>query len=342
MIQNKKYLAWAGIAVLAFTLGACNDDLEEIYVGNMDQYQKAYITTGVSYPNGSLFKLSMSYGELLEQDGKLVFNGEKKLKISSGANAETDFFFRTTFPVKTQVSGTLALSTDADKFVEQYNGERELDEETGYRLLPSEWYTLEGSHATIAAGQKEAVIRFVPNMDILWDPGKYILPLSFTLDADSPVSLSENQSSLCLVFQINPPSGEYYEGSRLLTPGEYKVIPITGSTKPTDTTYELAFDQNPDTWWDFYGDSTVEIEFNEPQYLSHISVMNCGYYFYVLAKAEGETTFKSKGFYASASNVVYTVNMKTSFGIDPSKKVDRVRIRIFYTSISDVYFLVHD
>lgn len=342
--SNFKKLILHGF-MLVMALTSCNDDPEEVFVGDMEQYQKAYITTGVSYPNASVFKnISMGSTNLtVQDDGKLVLDEKKGLTLPNELNLETDLFFRTVFPVKTGVSGTLALRSDAEEYVGQYNSEQGLDEESGYKLFPSEWYTLEGSHATIATGQKEAIIRFVPNEDAAWNSGLYMLPLSLTLDPGSQVTLSENMSSLCLAFQINPPSTEYPEGSRLLTPEEYSVNTIS-ETLQGDDMYGLAFDQDPDTEWDLYfsylyGESTVEIEFNEPHYLSHIPVMGGDYGFYVYVKAEGEDSFKSKWF---SSEALKTVNTKEDLGLDPDKKVKTVRIKNYYTYITDVYFLVHD
>lgn len=350
MIQNKKYLAWPGILFFAFTLCACNDDPEVIYVGDMKQYQKAYITTGVGASAPQEF--SMSFGELIEKDDKLEFNPTQAVLTPAESYSETDIiYFRTTYPVKTRVSGILALRDNAEEYVEQYNNELELDDETGYRLLPPEWYTLEGNPAVINSGQKEAVIRVVPKTGAAWATGKYLMPLTLTLEAGSSAALSENMSDLCHVVHVVE---EYPENSRLLTADDYQVNKLTGSiaddkTATSDNTYGNAFDQNPETVWSTsLNDSTVEIVFDEPQYLSHVFVVMGGSTFaflpgsvYVYAKTEDEDTSAYKNKSMTNEEGLGTFNIK-DLGLDSSKKVDKVKIRNTQGNIKDVYFLVHD
>lgn len=349
MIQNKKYLAWPGILFFAFTLCACNDDPEVKYVGDMKQYQKAYITTGVGASAPQEF--SMSFGELIEKDDKLEFTPTQAMLTPAESYSETDIiYFRTTYPVKTRVSGILALRDNAEEYVEQYNDELELDDETGYRLLPPEWYTLEGNPAVINSGQKEAVIRVVPKTGAAWATGKYLMPLSLTLEAESSAALSENMSDLCHVVHVVE---KYPENSRLLTADDYSVNTLSGSgqgnqTVSSDNTYKNAFDQDPETvWTPGYRDSTVEIEFDEPHYLSHVFVVmgsSNGWLtglVYVYAKTEDEDTSAYKNKSMENKEGLGTFNIK-DLGLDSSKKVDKVKIRNSRGNIKDVYFLVHD
>lgn len=356
MIQNKKNLAWPGIMVfaLAFTLSACNDDPEVVYVGDMPQYQKAYITTGVSYPNSTVLdNISVSFGEVQQQeDGTLKYESKMDLK---GENNEQEIYFRTTYPVKTPLSGTVAPRIDSEEYVEQYNTEHELDGDNGYKLLPTEWYTLEGSPTVIESGQKEAVIRLVMRKDAPWIPGKYLIPLHLTLGEGSSVTLSENMSDLCLF--VHPNSDGTYEGGRFLTADDFTVNKLTGSgggnsTHSSDNTYGNAFDYDPKTLWGksvsdgrwdkLTVDTSVEIEFKKPCYLSHVYTVNNKGDIYVYAKEEGTSDFKSYNKRSSGGAALFEFNMLRDLKLDPEKKVDKVKIRNMKGFTADVYFLVHD
>lgn len=335
MILNKKYFALSALALLATMFAACSDDdPSEVYVGDMPQYQRAYITTGVSAPNGLAFKGVISSGDLrFTEEGKLVFQGG--MKISGTGSFDSEIYFRTNFAVKKAVSGTVAVVADAEEFLAKYNAENE----TESKLLPAEYYTIENGHVTIEAGSKSAAIHVVVNTELDWEPGEYLLPLSLTLDSGAGIKLAEDQSSICLKYSITKLDAQYPEGSRLLSPDEYEVE--DGSTAGAAN----AVDQDRSTAWGNYANEMMGITFKEAHYLSSICIVDCSYYFYpyIAYEETPDSTFGSGGYYFSgnASGMIeFSASRFDDF--DSSKKVKRVLINNYYGDIADVYFLVYD
>lgn len=338
MILNKKYFVLSGMALLAMVFVACSDDdPTEVYVGNMPKYQKAYITTGVSSPNGAVFKGSYSAGELkLTEDGTLVFDESSSMTPSGSFDA--DVYFRTTYAVKKALSGTVAVMPDAEEFVTRYNTEHQ----TAFKLLPEKYYTLENAHATIEAGSKDAVIHVSVHTDVDWEPGEFLLPLGLTLDNGAAVGLSEDMRTLCLTYNIEDESVEYPEGVRILSRDDYDIELVSGleSTHP-----ENAFDADRSTKWIDATKSDVVVTFKDPHYVSLICVVDCTYVWYTwMSYEDTPDTFFGGGYSWGEEEGLAGLDPATDSKLkyDASRKVKRIKLRNYMGEISDIYFLVYD
>lgn len=338
MILNKKYFALSGMALLAMIFVACNDDdPTEVYVGTMPQYQKAYITTGVSYPNGMVLKGVFTSDALqLTEEGKVIFVEGGSMQPSGGGSLNSDIYFRTTFAVQKAISGTLALIPDAEEFVAQYNTEHQ----TECKLLPTAYYTIENAHATIEAGSKSVVIRVMVNTDSKWELGEYLLPLEMTLDNGADIDLPEDKSTLCLKYIITaaPPSG-YPAGCRILSRDEFEVDANSSANA------EKAVDSDRSTKWGNGANEYMYVTFKEPHYLSSICIVDCTRYYYPYMAYEDdlENLIGSGGYYFSGNASGMTEFRATQFdGYDASRKAKRVAINNYNGNISDIYFLVYD
>lgn len=337
MILNKKYFALSGIALLAMIFVACNDDdPTEVYVGTMPQYQKAYITTGVSYPNGTVFKGVFTSDELkFTDEGKLIFVEGGSMQPSGGGSFDSDIYFRTTFAVQKAISGTVALLPDAEEFVAQYNTEHQ----TECKLLPAAYYTIENAHATIEAGSKSTVIHISVNTELKWDLGEYLLPLGVTLDNGTDIGLSEDKSTLCLKYSITKPAPKYPEGCRILSRDEFEVDANSSANA------EKAVDSDRSTKWGNGANEYMYVTFKEPHYLSSICIVDCTYYYYPYIAYEDdlENLIGSGGYYFQGEASGMIEFRATQFDdYDASRKVKRVAINNYNGKISDVYFVVYD
>lgn len=269
-------MVWCGAVMLTMVTAACDDDPEEVFVGDMPQYQKAYITTGVSYPNGIVHVGTFAASKLEFSGTKLVLTSSDELDWNS-SSVNTDIYFRTTYETKNPVSGTLKVRSDAEQFIADYN-ENNVESAEGadntYQLLPESYYTITDAHATIEAGRKEAVIHVNVNTEG-WDAGRYLLPLTFELDGNQSVSLSENQKEICLVYDIIR-EGSNYDGLRMLSRDEYEGSSYYGNSY--DSEYfpiEDAFDENYETAY-INGDpgGTLYVKFKQPVNLEHFIYVN--------------------------------------------------------------------
>lgn len=338
MIPNKKYFALPGLALLAMIFIACNDDEPtEVYVGDMAQYQKAYITTGVSYPNGTMLNGGYTADALqLNDAGKLVFVEGGKLAPSGDGSFDTDIYFRTTYAVRKAISGTIALIPDAEEFVARYNSEHQ----TECKLLPAEYYTIGNSHATIEAGSKSAVIHVVANTDNEWNIGEYLLPLKMTMDDGADISLVENMSTICLKYSIAAkPESPYPVGCRILSRDEFDIEVIENAP----VGYENAFDSDRSTGWNENGYSSVCVTFKEPHYVSRICVVDCDYYYYTWLSYEDTPDDLFGGRYTrGVASGLSEFNPVSTLGYDASRKVKCVALRNYYAWIADIYFIVYD
>lgn len=329
MILNKNYFALSGMALLAMAFVACNDDdPTEVYVGNMSKYQKAYITTGVSQPNGAVFKGSYSGKLQLSDEGKLVFV-QGTAMIPSGGSFDTDIYFRTTYAVKKSISGTVDVVPDAEDFVARYNAEHQ----TQFKLLPEAYYTLENTRATIAAGSKSTSIHISVHTDLDWEFGEFLLPLGVTLDKDAGIALSEDNSTVCLQYSIVSPG-------YLLSSDDYEIALASGSA---DSHPENAFDGDRNTSWSAgNASSDVVVTFKEPHRISRVCVLDCGYVYYTWMSYEETPDTFFGGSYTWGENPGLSELNVTNLGYNASRKVKRVKIRNYYTDIADIYFLVKD
>lgn len=339
MKLNKKYFVLPCMALLAMVFVACSDDdPTEVYVGNMAKYQKAYLTTGVSSPNGTLFKGSYSASELkLTDEGKLIFVDEATMTPSGNGSFDTDVYFRTTYAVKKALSGTVDLMPDAEEFVTRYNTEHQ----TACKLLPEKYYTLENAHATIEAGSKDAVIRVAVHTDLEWEPGEFLLPLELSLDNGASIGLSEDMRTLCLKYSIIDESVDFPEGGRILTPDDYDIELVRGSA---NTHHENAFDADRNTIWNSgTGTTDVVVTFKEPHYVSLVCVVDCSYAFYTWFTYEDtpDDFFGGKFDYGEEEGLA-GIDPVELLKYDPSRKVKRVKLRNYYGEIADFYFFVYD
>lgn len=337
MILNKKYFALSGIALLAMIFVACNDDdPTEVYVGTMPQYQKAYITTGVSYPNGMVLKgIFTSDAVQLTDEGKVIFVEGGSMKPSGGGSFDSDIYFRTTYAVQKAISGTLAPTPDAEEFVAQYNTEHQ----TECKLLPAAYYTIENAHATIEAGSKSVVIRVMVNTDAKWELGEYLLPLEMTLDNGADIDLPEDKSTLCLKYIITaaPPSS-YPAGCRILSRDEFEIELASGSA---DSNPGNAFDSDRSTSWGDGSSSDVVVTFKEPHYVSRVCVVDCWVYYTWMSYEDTPDSFFGGKFSYGEEHGLSEYNV-SGLGYDASRKVKCIRLRNYYSEISDIYFLVYD
>lgn len=339
MILNKKHFVLPGMALLAMVFVACNDDdPTEVYVGNMAKYQKAYITTGVSSPNGTALKGSYTAAELkLTDEGKLIFDEGGNLAPSGGGSFNTDIYFRTTYAVKKAISGTVALIPDAEEFVNRYNAEHQ----TACELLQEKYYTIENAHATIDAGSKDAVIRVLIDTDLDWDLGEYLLPLGMTLDNGAAIDLSEDRRTLCLKYSITKAPAVYPAEGRILTSDDFDIELVSGSA---DTHPENAFDSDRNTSWDCpSGTCDVVVTFKEPHYVSRICVVDNTYVYYTWMSYEDTPDTYFGGSYTwGEENGVSELNPASTLKYDASRKIKRVRLRNYYGMLADAYFFVYD
>lgn len=332
MILNKKYFALSGMALLATVFVACNDDdPTEVYVGNMPKYQKAYITTGVSQPNGAVFEGSYP-GELqFTDEGKPVYVHSTTM-VPSGS-FETDVYFRTTYAVKKAISGTIDVVPDAEEFVARYNTEHQ----TACKLLPASFYALEDTRATIEAGSKSSEgIHVTVHTDLDWEPGEYLLPLAIMLDKGADIGLSEEKSTLCLKYIITS-SSEYF-----LTSDDFDLQLSSGSTV---TPIENAFDADRSTLWSTSSTTTCDVlvTFKEPHYVSRICVVDCSYVYYTWMSYEETPSTFFGGNYTWGENPGFSVlNPASNMSYNASRKVKCIKIRNYRGNIADIYFLVKD
>ncbi len=334
MILNKKYFALSALALLTTMFAACSDDdPSEVYVGDMPKYQKAYITTGVSYPNGTAFKGVISSGDLkFTEEGKLVFEGG--MTISGNGSFDSDVYFRTNYAVKKAISGTVAEVPDPEEFLAQYNAEHR----TECKLLPAGYYTIENGHATIEAGSKSAAIHVTVNTELEWKPGEYLLPLALTLDGGAGIALAEEQSTLCLKYTIAETS-KYPEGCRLLTSDEFEVEADSSANAAN------AVDSDRSTVWGNDANEMMTVTFKEAHYLSSICIVDCSYYYfpYIAYEDDLDGLIGSGGYYfqGNASGMIeFSASQFDDY--DSSRKTKRVAINNYYGTIADVYFLVYD
>lgn len=338
MILNKKYFVLPLMALLAMVFIACNDDdPTEVYVGNMAKYQKAYITTGVSSPNGTVLKGSYTAAELkLTDEGKLTFVKGGSLAPSGSGSFDTDIYFRTTYAVKKAISGTVVLMPDAEEFVTRYNTEHQ----TECKLLPEKYYTLENAHATIEAGSKDAVIRVSIHTDLDWELGEYLLPLELTLDNGTAIDLSEDMRTLCLKYSIAAaPASDYPAEGRILTRDEFDIELLTGS----GDTYKNAFDSDRNTNWSSgSGTSDVVVTFKEPHYVSRICVVDNYVYYTWMSYEDTPDTFFGGRFAYGEEEGLSELDPVSILEYDASRKVKRIKLRNFYGKMADAYFFVYD
>lgn len=329
MTLNRNYFALSGLALLATMFVACgDDDPSEVYVGDLPQYQKAYITTGVSYPNGTAFKGSFSGKVQLTEDGKVIYAEAEGMNISGNGSFDAEIYFRTNYAVQQAISGTVAVAPDAEAFVTRYNAEHQ----TECKLLSAEYYTIENGHATIEAGSKSASIHVAVDTELPWEQGEYLLPLSMTLDSGTEIALSEDQNSICLKYTVTK------ESYRMISSDEFDVESYSAANAAN------AADFDRSTKWSCSGSEDLYILFKEPQYVSRIFLLDCTSYYYVWMSYEDtpDNLFGGSYFYTTNASGLTEFDPAAQISYNDSRKVKRVVIRNYYGSISDIYFLVHD
>jgi len=329
MRLNKNYFALSGLALLATIFVACgDDDPSEVYVGEMPKYQKAYITTGVSYPNGTEFKGSFSGKVEFTEEGKVIYSVAESMNISGNGSFDANLYFRTNYAVKKAISGTVAVVPDAEAFVAQYNSEHQSE----CKLLPAEYYTIENGHATIEAGSKSASIHVAVNTERSWEQGEYLLPLSLTLDSGSEIALAEDQNTICLKYVITKDS------YRILSRDDFEI-----DTANSTAGCENAVDSDRSTVWRSSGkEGYLYVVLKEPQYVSRIYLVDCNYaYFVWMSYAETPDDLFGGNYDWGTSPGLVAYNASQT-GYDESRKAKRVTICNYSGNIADIYFLVHD
>lgn len=327
MILNKKYFALSALALLTTMFAACSDDdPSEVYVGDMPKYQKAYITTGVSYPNGTAFKGSYTGEVKFTDEGKLIYAEADGMNISGNGSFDSDIYFRTNYAVKKAISGTVAVVADSEEFLARYNAEHQ----TECKLLPAKYYTIENGHATIEAGSKSAAIHVAVNTELEWEPGEYLLPLGLTLDSGAGVVLAEDQNSICLKYTVSKDS------YRILSRDEFEL------DSDTSANAEKVVDSDRNTIWGNVAEDYLFVTFNEPQYVSSVFLVDCSYAYFMWMSYEDTPDDMFGGNYFWGNNPGLTQFNPADIGYDATRKAKRVVICNYYGTIADVYFLVHD
>ncbi len=327
MILNKKYFALSALALLTTMFAACSDDdPSEVYVGDMPKYQKAYITTGVSSPNGSAFRGSFSGEVQLTEDGKVVYVVSEDMRPAT--SFDSDVYFRTNFAVKEAVSGTIAVVPDTEEFLAKYNAEHK----TEYKLLPADFYTIGDGHVTIEAGSKSsAAVHVAVDTGLKWELGEYLLPLGLTLDSGAEIALSEEKSILCLKYVITK------DTYRILSRDDFEVY-----TAESTAGCEKAVDSDRSTVWNSTGgEGYLYVTFKEPQYVSRFYLVDCDYaYFTWLSYDTFDNLFGGNYDWGTSPGLVSYNAAQT--GYDESRKAKCFVLCNYYGNIADIYFLVHD
>ena len=187
MKDMRTYLSVMAAGLFAAVLTGCTKT-EEIYIDEM--YQKAYITSEFYPQNESaLCVINDSYTDpyLEVKDNRVVYSPGFLRTVSGSASSSV--YFRTIYPVKTDLTATLVVAEDA---VAAYNDRLGLTEEEAYQLLPAGYYTLSSETSTIKAGKNQGEEVFSVEVDGQMEGlanGRYLIPLTVRLDG--PIALSE-------------------------------------------------------------------------------------------------------------------------------------------------------
>lgn len=289
--------------LLATALIGCTKT-EKIYIDEM--YQKAYITSDFYPQNEStlcVVKDSFTDPFLEIRNNRLVYSAGFVHSISGSKHSS--FYFRTIYPVKSEVTATLVVDEDA---LAAYNKEHGLSGEEAYQLLPAEFYTITQATSTIEVGESQGneifAVDINENLDGLAD-GLYLLPLTVEMD-NAAFELSSTRGYYYIPLEYSVEDERTGDSS---VPTNLKLLVSNTDFTLEETTakedlymgvgdyyydsgfYSLSglFDNNGSTVaGTVVANATVDVIFNEPVYIDRISFANTAAY--------DSSTYESKPF----------------------------------------------
>lgn len=223
-IKKHMMVATMGLFAAAALIGCTKT--EEIYIA--DLYQMAYISTDIVPGNESTFTQTTvpAHKSLTFSSGVVSFVDIAEVTNTSGT-ANPEFYFRTVYPVKTDLRAEVGVFDDAEEVVAAYNDANGTD----YQLMPAVCYTLSTHEVTIKAGYKQAdekiVVEINPDEVKNLTTGLYLVPVTIRLAPGSGIDVSTTSGTMYIKANVAVEQVSSEEG-RILTSDDFTWENVVG------------------------------------------------------------------------------------------------------------------